>query len=69
MAAMPKTLEKVRQTKRLRHAFDFGERGDAGEFVVGFVDQDDGLPGARQNALDAEQAECRCRWDCWDWRS
>ena len=29
-------------------ALDFGERGDAGEFVVGFVDHDDGLLRARR---------------------
>ena len=42
-AAMPKTLENVRQTKRLGYALDLGQRGDAAEFVVGFVDQDGGL--------------------------
>ena len=32
------------------------QRGDAGEFEVGFVDQDHGLARALQNALDGRQA-------------
>ena len=56
MPAMPKTLENVRQTKRFGTRSISRERGDAGEFVVGFVHHDDGVFGARQNALDAEQS-------------
>ena len=41
----------------MRHALDFRNRGDAGEFVVGFVHHDDGLLRARQDALDGEQAQ------------
>ena len=69
IAAMPKTLENVRQTNRFGHALDLGERGDAGEFVVRLVDQHDGLARAVQDALDRRAARCRCRWGCWDWRS
>ena len=45
-------MEKVRQTKRLRHAINFAERGDAAEFVVGLVDEHGGFFGAGQDTPD-----------------
>ena len=50
---MPKTFENVRQTNRFGCVVDFGQRGDAGEFVVGFVDQHRRVARLAQNALDA----------------
>ena len=40
-------LGKRAADEQVRDALDLGERGDAGEFVIGFVDQHGGLPCAR----------------------
>ena len=50
-------LGKGAADEEIGHALDFGEGGDAGEFVVGLVDQHGGLARAMQNALDAEQRD------------
>ena len=70
IAAMPKTFENVRQTKRFGTRSISRQRGDAGEFVIGLVHQH-----RRPCARDAGCARCPSSptpgagRDYSDWRS
>ncbi len=52
-------LRKRAADEQVGDALDFGQRGDAGELVVGLVHQHRGLARAVQDALDAQQRNAR----------